>query len=60
MQRRAFLRAAGRMAVAVGAPMPQATRAIAGHPGNPAEIALFLCGDVMTGRGIDRILRAPR
>jgi poly-gamma-glutamate capsule biosynthesis protein CapA/YwtB (metallophosphatase superfamily) len=59
MRRRAFLRAAGRIATVLGAPMPQVTHAIAGHPGNSPEITLFLCGDVMTGRGIDQILGHP-
>lgn len=31
----------------------------ANYPANPTEITLFLCGDVMTGRGIDQVLPHP-
>jgi poly-gamma-glutamate synthesis protein (capsule biosynthesis protein) len=59
MQRRAFLWAAGRIALVLGAPMPQVSHAIARQPGRAPAITLFLCGDVMTGRGIDQILAHP-
>jgi poly-gamma-glutamate synthesis protein (capsule biosynthesis protein) len=29
------------------------------RPGTNAGVKLFLCGDVMTGRGVDQILRYP-
>ncbi len=49
--RRDFLAAAGSLA------LTGMTAATGAGPG--AEITLFLCGDVMTGRGIDQILPHP-
>jgi poly-gamma-glutamate synthesis protein (capsule biosynthesis protein) len=60
MERREFLRTAGQVAMMLAAPTPQASEAIAGQAtGRPQDVALFLCGDVMTGRGIDQILAHP-
>lgn len=59
MKRREFLRSASQVAMMLAAPMSQVTR-VAGQSrrGTPA-VTLFLCGDVMTGRGIDQILGHP-
>lgn len=32
---------------------------LSGHPAAPDDVTVFLCGDVMTGRGIDQILAQP-
>ena len=49
---RTVARSAGAGAAIFGAPMPPDSRA-------PGQTTLFLCGDVMTGRGIDQILAHP-
>jgi poly-gamma-glutamate synthesis protein (capsule biosynthesis protein) len=38
---------------------PSATRPVLPQPGEESSITLFLCGDVMTGRGIDQALPHP-
>jgi poly-gamma-glutamate synthesis protein (capsule biosynthesis protein) len=48
----AVARASSAGPTALGAPMPPDSRAA-------AQTTLFLCGDVMTGRGIDQILAHP-
>lgn len=55
MERRTFLRTSGGLALAL-AGGPAVRRAVT--PGS--ALPLFLCGDVMTGRGIDQILPVPR
>jgi poly-gamma-glutamate capsule biosynthesis protein CapA/YwtB (metallophosphatase superfamily) len=68
--RRNFLKFAGFAAIALG--MPQARSAGAGKKTiadqdpspqktepSPQTVTLFLCGDVMTGRGIDQVLPYP-
>ena len=42
-----------------GAGDPLAGRSGEGTPGGAQAVKLFLCGDVMTGRGIDQILPQP-
>jgi poly-gamma-glutamate synthesis protein (capsule biosynthesis protein) len=52
--RRGFLRGAAAFALA-GA----GSRAMAGDGSAAGTVTLFLCGDVMTGRGIDQVLPHP-
>jgi poly-gamma-glutamate synthesis protein (capsule biosynthesis protein) len=41
------------------APERQAGNETRADPAAPGDVTLFLCGDVMTGRGLDQILRHP-
>ena len=52
MNRRGFLACAGTALLGMAQPAEQAS------PATP-PVTLFLCGDVMTGRGIDQILPQP-
>ena len=63
MKRRTFLKSAGGLAPAL---IPGVDSLVAGESARrdpasdrAAEFTLFLCGDVMTGRGIDQILPHP-
>jgi poly-gamma-glutamate capsule biosynthesis protein CapA/YwtB (metallophosphatase superfamily) len=60
MKRRHFLVEAGKICTALAIPMPQTTPAVTNKPEDGQTITLFLCGDVMTGRGIDQVLPHPR
>ena len=55
MDRRRFVGHAANLAVTVA--MPLKARASTGGPVD--HVTLFLCGDVMTGRGIDQVLPHP-
>jgi poly-gamma-glutamate capsule biosynthesis protein CapA/YwtB (metallophosphatase superfamily) len=59
MKRRQFLVEAGKLCTAFAIPMPQMTRAVTNQPEDDRTVTLFLCGDVMTGRGIDQVLPHP-
>ena len=70
LDRRAFLRHGGRLALGLaawpgawtGLKMRSTNPGMIGSPANPSSdqvITLFLCGDVMTGRGIDQVLPTP-
>lgn len=60
MNRRRFLARGATMLLAGSATMADARVATAGDSRAATRaITLFLCGDVMTGRGIDQILRHP-
>ncbi|MFW6031585.1 MAG: poly-gamma-glutamate biosynthesis protein, partial [Myxococcota bacterium] len=67
LDRRTFLRRGGRLALGLAAwpgarttlNMRSTNPGMAGSPARDASdrsITLFLCGDVMTGRGIDQVL----
>lgn len=67
--RRDFLKLAGLAAAALGMdqtraaagknPMPTQNHSALTNPPGGQTITLFLCGDVMTGRGIDQVLPYP-
>jgi poly-gamma-glutamate capsule biosynthesis protein CapA/YwtB (metallophosphatase superfamily) len=64
MNRRHFLAATGAAVLAVGRPSPATEprtweRHAIDPDKSPRRINLFLCGDVMTGRGIDQVLPHP-
>lgn len=59
MDRRRFLRLLGLLAVAGGARPLRGQGQDRDPAGTRAGVTLFLCGDVMTGRGIDQILPHP-
>ena len=59
MKRRQFLIEAGKICAALAMPIPQMTRAVTNQPKDDRTVTLFLCGDVMTGRGIDQVLPHP-
>ena len=54
MHRREFLSATGMSLMALAATTSQAAQ-----PRDASTLRLFLCGDVMTGRGIDQVLPHP-
>ncbi|MEA3412780.1 MAG: CapA family protein [Pseudomonadota bacterium] len=69
-KRRAFLKLCGTVALGVlavrnharsrlAADPPQGARTMGKQPDENHLITLFLCGDVMTGRGIDQVLPFP-
>lgn len=58
MYRRDFLLSAGTIVIALNASASQTTDS-ASQPDDSPLITLFLCGDVMTGRGIDQVLPHP-
>ena len=57
MRRREFLSATGMSLMALASTTSRATRAV--RPRDGPTITMFLCGDVMTGRGVDQILPRP-
>jgi poly-gamma-glutamate synthesis protein (capsule biosynthesis protein) len=63
MNRRMFLDRAGRLLLGGAATATSGGRTVIGATEKPAAgapgMTLFLCGDVMTGRGIDQILPHP-
>ncbi len=73
MERRRFLTHAATLPLAlvgsqIGTKANPATHAFPGRPGglkptedpgDPDDVTLFLCGDVMTGRGLDQVLPHP-
>jgi poly-gamma-glutamate synthesis protein (capsule biosynthesis protein) len=59
MKRRQFLTNAAKTLPLVLCPAPTIAETAGTRPGIPKTITLFLCGDVMTGRGIDQILPHP-
>ncbi len=58
MYRRDFLLSAGTIVIALNASASQTTDS-SSQPDDSPLITLFLCGDVMTGRGIDQVLPHP-
>lgn len=59
MNRRKFLLHAGGALLALSSPTRQITHAASKPSRSAGPITLFLCGDVMTGRGIDQVLPHP-
>ena len=64
MDRRDFLQSAGKLLVALTAPLTGPSHASTGQSAGSAPLSdngltIFLCGDVMTGRGIDQALPNP-
>jgi poly-gamma-glutamate synthesis protein (capsule biosynthesis protein) len=59
MRRREFLIRAGAGLMLAGASRIRMQAGTAATPSSSSLITLFLCGDVMTGRGIDQILPHP-
>jgi len=59
MDRRDFLLGAGKMLAVVAAPGVLIRRRAAASSSDSSLITLALCGDVMTGRGIDQVLAHP-
>lgn len=59
MKRRKFLRDAGWSLLALGNPTLQMSHATCRHATGVGPTSLFLCGDIMTGRGIDQVLPHP-
>jgi poly-gamma-glutamate synthesis protein (capsule biosynthesis protein) len=55
MKRRTFLQSAGILAPAL---LPGGESLVA-EPAADSDLTLFLCGDIMTGRGIDQVLPRP-
>jgi poly-gamma-glutamate synthesis protein (capsule biosynthesis protein) len=64
MNRREFLQSTGKLALLLATQVPDQVMAGTGNaadpsPGPASRLTLFLCGDVMTGRGIDQVLPHP-
>ncbi len=62
MNRREFLHASSSvLAACTGVAMTDISTAAgtSSHQSDPEQLTLFLCGDVMTGRGIDQVLPHP-
>ena len=59
MYRRDFLLTGGKTLIVLATPMLQVTHGAAESPSDSRLVTLFLCGDVMTGRGIDQVLPHP-
>jgi hypothetical protein len=56
MKRRSFLTNAAKTMLAVASPAPAMVGDSYARSNDSQLITLFLCGDVMTGRGIDQIM----
>ena len=64
MKRRDFIQSTGKSLLALaglgfGRTVAEMKSAAATPPGTDNSVTLFLCGDVMTGRGIDQVLPHP-
>ena len=59
MDRREFLVQAGKALAVMGTPISHALADESSVASGVKAITLFLCGDVMTGRGIDQVLPHP-
>ena len=59
MHRRDFLIQAGKTLVVLATPALQMKQGAAEAPSGSPLVTLFLCGDLMTGRGIDQVLPHP-
>jgi poly-gamma-glutamate synthesis protein (capsule biosynthesis protein) len=64
MNRRDFVQSTGKWLLALAVPgfghsMAGMKSAVVTSPGVDKSVTLFLCGDVMTGRGIDQVLPHP-
>lgn len=59
MNRREFLRDASGALLMLASPTLQMSQAASKRSRGAGPMALFLCGDVMTGRGIDQVLPHP-
>ncbi len=59
MKRRSFLTNAAKTMLALASPAPAMVGDSYARSNNSQLITVFLCGDVMTGRGIDQILPHP-
>ncbi len=59
MYRREFLIRTGRMLGGLAAPSLFSRRKAVASPTDSSVVKLALCGDVMTGRGIDQVLPHP-
>lgn len=59
MKRREFLVNTGSGLLMLASPVSAPRQAISKQKRDPDTVTLFLCGDVMTGRGIDQVLPHP-
>ena len=59
MQKRDLLTRAGMLSLALAVPILRVLQEPSEQAAAPRTIRLFLCGDVMTGRGVDQVLPHP-
>lgn len=59
MKRREFLLDSGKLLLLLSSPRISMGNVAVGTSNTSAAITLFMCGDVMTGRGIDQVLPTP-